>query len=378
MNANANSAVMMPADQQPLTVTENCWMIGHRNPASLLQCNTYLRVFAGPRQGISFCIDPGSQFDESIVAANLRALTGDCGLDYITVNHQDPDVTGNLPSLCHSNPAATVMLTEDTWRLVQHLAVRPGNLLFPPALGSRRQILPLGIAWQPVPTPFCHFRGAMAWFDPETRILFSGDLFGGLNQLGRVHLFAEEADWGGIAQFHQIYMPSREILRYTIRQIRALSPGVQTIAPQHGHIITGELVPLFLDRLEQLLVGHDLLALELDDRYFREYGELVGLIIEYATDVMGSEEVESRLTATNVDDQLDQTLSHAGGQWQITQSPYACLAKVFGRLTHGEESSLVEEMRSRVLRSCTDRALPVPPIGWGLENRSTSSQIASE
>lgn len=36
-------------------------------------------------------------------------------------------------------------------------------------------------------------------------------------------------------------------------------------------------------------------------------------------------------------------------------------------------SSLVEEMRSRVLRFCTDRALPVPPIGWGLENRSTSS-----
>jgi glyoxylase-like metal-dependent hydrolase (beta-lactamase superfamily II) len=121
------------------------------------------------------------------------------------------------------------MLTEDVWRLVQHLSVRPGKLHFPPALGSRPQILPLGIAWQPVPTPFCHFRGAMAWYDPESRILFSGDLFGGLNQLGRVHLFAEEADWSGIAQFHQIYMP-REIPRFTIRRC-ALSPAVQTIAP---------------------------------------------------------------------------------------------------------------------------------------------------
>jgi glyoxylase-like metal-dependent hydrolase (beta-lactamase superfamily II) len=357
------------APRQPLLVAENCWMIGHRNPASLLQCNTYLRVFAGPRHGTSFCIDPGSQFDAAAIEANLKLLAGEDGLDYITVNHQDPDVTGNLPALCHNNPAATVMMTEDTWRLVQHLKVRPGRLQFPPALGSRRQVLPLGIAWQPVPTPFCHFRGAMAWYDPESRILFSGDLFGGLNQLGRVHLFAEESDWSGIAQFHQIYMPTREVLRYTIRQIRSLSPAVETIAPQHGHVITGDLVPLFLERMEQLLVGNDLLVLELDDRYAGEFRELVELLIEYASGVMGNEEVEARLAAPDVDDQLEQSLAKSEGRWQVRQSPYACSAKVFARLAKDEESPFVEEMRGCVLRFCCDRGVPVPPIGWGMESR---------
>jgi len=369
VNTTSFSGGIHRSASQPLIVAQNCWMIGYRNPASLLQCNTYLRIFSGPRHGISFCIDPGSQFDVSIIEANVSALTGHSGLDYITVNHQDPDVTGNLPAFCRSNPAATVMLTEDTWRLVQHLLVQPGKLQFPPALGSRRQILSQGIAWQPVPTPFCHFRGAMAWYDPESRILFSGDLFGGLNQLGRVHLFAEEADWSGIAQFHQIYMPSREVLRYTLRQIRALTPSVQTIAPQHGHVIAGDLVPLFLERMEQLLVGHDLLALELEARFVREYRELAAVMIDYATEVMGSEEVESRLVATDVDDQLPQLLALVAGQWQIQQTPYACSAKVFRRLSQGEESALAEEMRSRVLRFCSDRAVPVPPIGWGMESR---------
>ena len=373
MNAAIISDAIRPAEAQPLTVVYNCWMIGFRNPASMLQCNTYLRVFAGPRQGTSICIDPGSQFDASTIEANLNALTGGDGLDYITVNHQDPDVTGNLPALCHSNPAATVMLTEDTWRLVQHLKVRPGKVHFPPALGSRRQILPLGIAWQPVPTPFCHFRGAMAWYDLESRILFSGDLFGGLNQLGRVHLFAEESDWAGIAQFHQIYMPTREVLRYAIRQIRALSPAVQTIAPQHGHVITGDLVPLFLERMEQLLVGHDLLALELEDRYACEFTELIALLIDYATEVMGTEEVETRLAATNVDDQLEQFLSSSKGKWQVRQSPYACSAKVFARLAKDEECTFADEMRSRALRFCCDRGVPVPPIGWGMESRHGNS-----
>lgn len=369
MNTSSNASGIHRSASQPLIVAKDCWMIGYRNPASMLQCNTYLRIFSGPRQGIGFCVDPGSQFDAAVVEANLNALTGDEGPEYITVNHQDPDVTGNLPVLCRANPAATVMLTEDTWRLVQHLSVQPGKVLFPSAIGSRQQILPHGIAWQPVPTPFCHFRGAMAWYDIESRILFSGDLFGGLNQLGRVHLFAEEADWQGIAQFHQIYMPSREILRYTIRQIRALTPAVLTIAPQHGHVITGDLVPLFLERMEQLLVGLDLLTIELDDRYARDYEELVAQIIEYANGMMGSEEVESRLTATDRDDRLEEALSFVAAQWQVRTTPYACSNKVFERLTQGEEVAFVEGLRCHVLRYCSDRAIPVPPIGWGLENR---------
>jgi serine/threonine-protein kinase len=345
-------------------------MIGYRNPASLLQCNTYLRIFPGARQGTSICIDPGSQFDSAVIESNIKDLTGNSGLDFMTVNHQDPDVTGNLPSFCQSNPSATVMLTEDTWRLVQHLQVRPGALHFPPAFRSRVQTLRGGIAWQPVPTPFCHFRGAMAWYDPESQILFSGDLFGGLNQVGRVHLLAEEADWGGIAQFHQIYMPTREILRYAIRQIRALTPRVKVIAPQHGHIITGDLVPLFLDQMEQLFVGYDLLALELDDLYSQEYGELVGLMITEATSVLGDAEVARRLRATDVDDELEQCLRETGGNWQVRRSPYACTVKVFARLIYDKEPKFVNAMRNEALRFCCERSVPVPPIGWGMESRS--------
>src|SRR4029450_9077651 len=162
---------------QPLEVAERCWMIGYRNPSSLLQCNTYLRQFSGPGSDTNLCVDPGSQFDLAVIEANLSALLGDGRLDFITGNHQDPDVTGNLPSLCEGNPAATVVLTEDTWRLAQHLLVRPGKLQFPPALSNRPQTLREGVAWNPVPTPFCHFRGAIAFYDPEARILFSGDLF---------------------------------------------------------------------------------------------------------------------------------------------------------------------------------------------------------
>jgi glyoxylase-like metal-dependent hydrolase (beta-lactamase superfamily II) len=302
-----------------------------------------------------------------VIESNIQDLTGGTGLDFITVNHQDPDVTGNLPSLCERNPAATVMLTEDTWRLVQHLVIQPGALSFPHAFSSRLQTLPGGIGWQPVPTPFCHFRGAMAFYDPESQILFSGDLFGGLNQLGRTHMLAEEGDWAGIAQFHQIYMPSREILRYAVRQIRALRPAVKVIAPQHGHVIAGDLVPLFLDQMEQLFVGFDLLSLELADQYGRQYSELVGMIIEAANSLVGEKQTALRLSATNFDDELELLLSQTADGWRVRRSAYICAAKVFFRLTYDKGPLVVNQMRSAVLRYCCDNGVPVPPIGWGME-----------
>lgn len=368
MTAHSLSTPDLPSAPQPLQIAERCWMIGHRNPTSLLQCNTYLRLFPGARQGTSICIDPGSQFDAPVIEANIASLVGDAGIDYITVNHQDPDVTGNLATLCQSNPAATVMMTEDAWRLVQHLRVHPGHLEFPRAIGNSRQNLVGGIAWQPVPTPFCHFRGAMAWYDAESRTLFSGDLFGGLNQLGRVHLFAEESDWSGIAQFHQIYMPTREVLRYTLRQIRSLSPAVKIIAPQHGHVIAGDLVPLFMERMENLLVGYDLLTLELDEKFNSEFGELVESLIEYAQEVMGESEVNQRLKASTMKDGLEDCLTSSGHKWSVKRAGYTCVTLVFARLAEGEEFSFVNELRNRVLRFCSERSAPVPPIGWGLES----------
>src|SRR5262245_17843248 len=343
-------------------------MVSHRNPASLLQCNTYLRIFPGARHGTSICIDPGSQFDARAIESNIRDLTGSSGLNAITVNHQDPDVTGNLPALCESNPDATVLLTEDTWRLVQHLLVRPGKLEFPPAFSTRPLTLRGGIAWQPVPTPFCHFRGAMAFYDPELQILFSGDFFGGLNRIGRVQVFAEEADWGGIAQFHQIYMPSREILRYAIRQIRALTPRVKMIAPQHGYVIRGDLVPLFLDRMEQLLVGHDLLAIELDELYGREYRELIALMIKEATIAVGEAHAANWLKKPGFDDEAELQLSQRGEEWHVRSPPYVASARIFRRLTSDKGSLFVNAMRDTVLHFCCENRVPVPAIGWGMES----------
>ena len=352
----------------PLQIAANCWMVGYRNPASLLQCNTYLRIFEDAAGPVRVCVDPGSQFDYSVIEANLQTLIGGVAeVDVMSVNHQDPDVVGNAFAFCDANPHIAMLVSHDTWRLAQHLLINPGRVEF----AGVRHAQPVQFAgqrrWQAVPTPFCHFRGAVAFYDPEIRTLFTGDLFGGLNQIGRVHLFAEENDWQGVAQFHQIYMPSREVLRYAVRQIRTLTPAVEIIAPQHGHVIVGDRVPQFLERMEGLLVGHDLLACELDEQYLGEYSELLHQLVEWVKEVVGDGELRARLTAPETRDAIAPFVRITAQGVDVVRGSYSAAGLVFLALARGESADFVNEMRGLVMRLCGARQLPVPPVGLGVE-----------
>ena len=109
----------------PQEIRPGCWMVGKRNPESLLQCNTYVRTFEGGSSPGHVCIDPGSQLDFPEIKENITQLVGGLGeLHAFSLNHQDPDVVGNSPYLLAANPDVCVMVTEEAWRLVRHMLER--------------------------------------------------------------------------------------------------------------------------------------------------------------------------------------------------------------------------------------------------------------
>jgi glyoxylase-like metal-dependent hydrolase (beta-lactamase superfamily II) len=341
-------------------------MVGYRNPASLLQCNTYLRRFGESGSTYNLCIDPGSQLDLSVIESNIGKLVGGLAdVHGFTINHQDPDVVGNLPYFCAANPKIEITASEETWRLVQHLSIKPGRVRLANETRPRLVSIAPSARLQLVPTPFCHFRGALAFYDPEIRTLFSGDLFGGLNRLGAVHLLATTEDWSGIAQFHQIYMPTRVVLRHAVEQIRALSPPVLVIAPQHGYVITGDLVPLFLERMYELLVGHDLLSDAWSEETRAAYQQVLDQMIDQAELSLGPEEVRRRLRS-DADDAFHERVRLTGKTLVLEREGYVAVALAFARLTHDQRFEFTVALRGTILAACAQRELPVPPIGAGL------------
>jgi glyoxylase-like metal-dependent hydrolase (beta-lactamase superfamily II) len=358
----------MPATQAGVQVAEGCYMIGRRNPDAVLQCNTYLRTFRGGGSDFHWCVDPGSMMDYDVIRANLLSRIGEfAALNLVSMNHQDPDVTGNLLNFTRENPKLTGLIAEDAWRLVRHLNAIPRELWFANKIEKGTLRLPGGNSLQMVPTPFCHFRGAVAFYDPESQVLFSGDLFAGLNSPGRTQLYAEEADWAGIAQFHQIYMPTREVVRRALRVIRALDPPVKVIAPQHGFVLTGDYMHEVMDRLEQLPVGIDLFPDELDERHHAKYAEVFQEVIREIARLLGASELRSLLQHLPRDHELADCIRIAGDDVRLERKGVRALPLLVDVASLGRSPVFRAMLKDRVLRGCLERGLPLPQLGVGVE-----------
>jgi len=246
----------------PVEIGQGTYWVGS-SARELLKRNIYLRAFSGNEKTINLLIDPGPPVDFQILSSKTAQVIGNLSaVNFAFVNHQDPDVIGNAPHLLMLNKDLLFMMTEDTWRLVQYYGIPKANYRAVERFTDLTTVLVTGHTLRFIPTPFCHFRGACMLYDQETRILFSGDLFGGIAASG---LFATAANWAGIKAFHELYMPGNDALRRAVKRIRQLTPPPAIIAPQHGGIITGELIELFLGKMEDLRVGLDIIG-NLEDK----------------------------------------------------------------------------------------------------------------
>ncbi len=258
---------------QPVEISKNIYWVGSSEEA-LLRRNIYLRVFQGNDRQFSLLIDPGPPVDLEIVTKKVGSIIGHLGnVNLVFINHQDPDVVTNAASIQKLNPKLQTLMTEDTWRLVQFYGLKESKFRAVEKFPKMRAKIKTGQTLQFVPTPFCHFRGACMYYDVESRILFSGDFLGGISTSD---LYGDESHWEGIKAFHQLYMPSRTALRYSVQQIRNLDPQPIMIAPQHGTILEGDVMELFLTKMEDLEVGMDLIL---------QVGSRLEIIIDTANDI---------------------------------------------------------------------------------------------
>jgi flavorubredoxin len=259
---------------KPVELRENVWWLANRSD-SLLEVNIYLLCYPHEKGQSNLIIDPGPpELLTCLQKAAAPVIGGLEKLHGILINHQDPDVAPNAAYIQKLNPQCMVVASEDTWRLIHFFGLKASRFKAVESYRHHRAAMPGGCRLIFVPSPFCHFRGAMMYYDERSRILFSGDLFGGLSYSS--DLYADESSWEGIKTFHQLYMPSRDALKLAVSRIRNLDPPPEMIAPQHGSIIQGGLIKTFLDRMYNLNVGLDLLiAREKEENYLGAVNEIL-------------------------------------------------------------------------------------------------------
>lgn len=104
--------------------------------------------------------------------------------------------------------------------------------------------------------------GNFQFYDPVSKVLFSGDLGASLSGDPQTPVQDVEAHVPGMRSFHQRYVYSNQILRYWIEMVRDMD--IEMIVPQHDSPFVGkESIEQFLDWLWDLPCGVDVFKREI-------------------------------------------------------------------------------------------------------------------
>lgn len=170
-------------------------------------------------------------------------------IQYIVINHTEPDHSGGLAALAGRSPNATIVCTElavdelkEMYKLHHRnfMVVKDGDTL---DIGGKTLKFK--------ETPYLHTAETMITYCIEDKLLFPCDIFS--SHVATESLFADEADFDitedFIGYYNAIIHPHRRYVRTLMKALEELD--VKMIAPSHGFILRTD-IEKYIDLYDKL------------------------------------------------------------------------------------------------------------------------------
>lgn len=213
-------------------------------------------------------IDPGGDLTYTPLFMEVIKHVSIKELDYVIASHQDPDIIASLDKwMTYTN--CKVACSELWSRFLPHLIPKHLEQVSKRPIDSSRYLsipdrgmdLPFGdTVIKAVPAHFLHSVGNFQFYDPISKILFSGDLGASIVSEGIDQPVADfEAHIPAMEGFHRRYMASNKACRLWANMARQMD--IEMIVPQHGRSFQGkEVITQFIDWIEGIECGLDLMT----------------------------------------------------------------------------------------------------------------------
>lgn len=227
------------------------WIVFGRDPHKkdkIIDTNQYMVRSAKE----AILLDPGGI---ELFAPMLAAVVHELPLNNITTlfaSHQDPDIISSL-GLWDEVLTETTLHAPWLWEgFIRHFGCERISYSPIPDEGSDIRIGSVKLEF--IPAHYLHSSGNFSVYDPQAKILMSGDIGAALLP-SDAPIFVTDFDKHiqYMQGFHQRWMPSNKAKNNWIERVRKLD--VDMMAPQHGSIFKGDDINRFLDWFESLEVG---------------------------------------------------------------------------------------------------------------------------
>ena len=168
--------------------------------------------------------------------AQLEELTDISKIDYIVINHMEPDHTGLLQIFRKMAPHAVILGSAKTKEMLSGFFSIKDNV----RVVADGETLPVGQRrLKFLSTPFVHWPETIITYEESHRILFSCDAFGGYGAL-RGSLFDDECRDPGFYEKEALRYYANIVANYSARVLDAIGKlagiPIDIVAPSHGLI----------------------------------------------------------------------------------------------------------------------------------------------
>lgn len=302
----------------PVEIADDVYWVGSDKKNRGLECNPYLLLDGDE----AVLIDPGSVLDFHHVLNKVTALVPIEKITYLIAHHQDADLCSAIPVFEEAGVSAQIVLHWRTSLIVQYFGISLPYYL----VNERGWQLTLasGRTLRFYPAPYLHFAGAIMTYDEQSKVLFSGDLFGAIGH--SENLYADGRYPAAMRTFHEHYMPARSIIRSALSRIRNLD--IRIIAPQHGSVIASD-IQGYLDHLAEVECGMLIRREASTTEKGNLYSRAAAAVIERLQSVFGESEVSelSSKAAGRIQDAaswqgfFEAIESKGSGEWLMVIEP---------------------------------------------------------
>ena len=310
--------------KQPVEIAQDIYWVGMHLENDPFQCHPYFIK----NDNESILIDPGSMIEFSETVRKVKNIADIKSIKYIILHHQDPDLAAAVPEIEKLiNRDDLLIVTHSRMSLlIKHYLV--SSDYYEIDKNNNQLITSNGLKLNFLTTPYCHSPGAFVSYEPKTKTLFSGDIFGGIEESWE--FYADDKYFDKAKDFHQEYMPSKDIFNYALNKIEKLD--ISLIAPQHGSIIEKRYISNLIKDMKDLDCG-----LYIEDKYNRE---LLNTINELREKEKTIQERDRQLFEQSKRAEMGEMIGNIAHQWR---QPLAIVNTILAILKEKNSADMLDK-----------------------------------
>ncbi|MHC1597469.1 MAG: FprA family A-type flavoprotein [Methermicoccaceae archaeon] len=186
-------------------------------------------IVEGGKRALIDTTNPGF---EEVLARNVNAVCGFDAIDYVVMNHAEPDHAGAIAYVLERCERAKLIATEKGAKMASMMYGVPEDRMVVVHTGDTLELGTKTLRF--IEAPWVHWPETMLTYLEEDKILFPCDFFGCHTPRGMYDDEVEDIISLAKRYFGEIMMPFRKMTKKALESVMGLD--VRMIAPSHGPI----------------------------------------------------------------------------------------------------------------------------------------------